>query len=75
MTTPRANAPASPGCARALAGTAPEVAAQLRALAAMHDVSEIAVLTTVHDAAARQHSYTLLAAEFALADQVPAAAA
>ena len=60
---------------RALAGTAPEVAAQLRALAAMHDVSEIAVLTTVHDAAARQHSYTLLAAEFALADQVPAAAA
>lgn len=60
--------------ARALAGTAPEVAARLRALAEAHDVSEIAVLTTVHDADARRHSYSLLAAECGLAEPVAAAA-
>jgi hypothetical protein len=37
-------------------------------------VSEIAILTTLHDPEARRHSYTLLAREFGLAAQIPLAA-
>ncbi len=48
--------------ARALCGTAAQVAERLEALAARLEVSEIAVLTTVHDPAARRRSYSLLAA-------------
>ncbi|PPQ29360.1 LLM class flavin-dependent oxidoreductase [Rhodopila globiformis] len=46
---------------RALYGTPDVVMKKLRALAAMHQAEEIAILTTLHDAAARQRSYTLLA--------------
>jgi luciferase family oxidoreductase group 1 len=52
--------------ARAIWGTPDVAAAKLRGLAAEHDVDEIAVLTTVHDPAARRRSYTLLAKEFGL---------
>lgn len=52
---------------RAIYGTAPQVAAKLRALAEAQDVTEIAVLTTVHDPAARRRSYGLLAREWGLA--------
>ncbi len=52
---------------RAFYGTPDRVAARLRALAAEHQVEEIAVLTTLHDPQARRLSYTLLAAEFGLA--------
>jgi luciferase family oxidoreductase group 1 len=48
---------------RALFGTADVVAGKLRALAAEHDVEELAVLTTLHDKQARRRSYTLLARE------------
>jgi len=51
---------------RTIHGTAPEVGARLRALAQEQELSEIAVLTTVHDPVARRHSYTLLAEEFGL---------
>jgi luciferase family oxidoreductase group 1 len=51
---------------RTIHGTAREVGARLRALAEEQDVSEIAVLTTVHDPVARRRSYTLLAEEFGL---------
>lgn len=51
---------------RAIVGRAPEVGEKLRALAAAEQVSEIAVLTTVHDPEARRRSYTLLAEEFGL---------
>ena len=62
--------------ARAMAGTADQVGAQLRALAATHGVDEIAVLTTLHDPGQRRQSYTLLAQEFGLAGEpVPAAGA
>jgi luciferase family oxidoreductase group 1 len=52
--------------ARSLYGTPEVVDAKLRALAEELAVTEVAVLTTVHDAAARRQSYTLLAAEFGL---------
>jgi luciferase family oxidoreductase group 1 len=52
--------------AKAFYGTADAVGAKLRALADATGVDEIAILTTVHDAAARRHSYTLLAREFGL---------
>jgi luciferase family oxidoreductase group 1 len=48
---------------RALFGTPDVVAGKLRALAAEHDVQEIAVLTTLHDKESRRRSYTLLAHE------------
>lgn len=48
----------------ALVGSAPQVAARLRALAERTEVEELVVITWVHDAAARQRSYELLAAEF-----------
>jgi luciferase family oxidoreductase group 1 len=52
---------------RAIYGMASVVADKLRALAAEHGVDEIAILTTLHDPAARRHSYALLAHEFGLA--------
>ncbi len=62
--------------ARAICGTAAEVAARLQALGAALGVEEIAVLTTVHDPASRRHSYTLLARECGLAaGSAPAEAA
>jgi luciferase family oxidoreductase group 1 len=51
---------------RALSGTAPDVAARLRGLAAEMGVAEIAVTTTAYDPEARRKSYTLLAREFGL---------
>jgi alkanesulfonate monooxygenase SsuD/methylene tetrahydromethanopterin reductase-like flavin-dependent oxidoreductase (luciferase family) len=60
---------------RSIWGTAARVGARLRALAADLDVEEIAILTTVHDPAARRRSYTLLAEEFGLAPDPRAAAA
>jgi luciferase family oxidoreductase group 1 len=48
---------------RALFGTPDVVASKLRALAAEHDVEEIAVLTTLHDKQVRRLSYSLLAHE------------
>jgi len=53
--------------ARAFYGTPDSVGAKLRALADKVGVDEMAVLTTLHDAAARRHSYTLLARTFGLA--------
>ena len=47
--------------ARAFYGTADNVGAKLRALAQQHEVEEIAILTTLHDPAARRRSYALLA--------------
>ena len=56
-------------------GTAARVGARLREIAANLQVEEVAILTTVHDPAARRQSYSLLAEEFALtADARPAAA-
>jgi luciferase family oxidoreductase group 1 len=55
--------------ARAFYGTPDVVSAKLRALAEGLGVEEVAILTTVHDATARQHSYTLLAREFGLASE------
>jgi luciferase family oxidoreductase group 1 len=52
--------------ARSFYGTPDIVGAKLRALAAEHNVEEIAVLTTLHDPEARRRSYTSLAAEFGL---------
>jgi luciferase family oxidoreductase group 1 len=51
---------------RALYGTPDTVAAKLRALAAAHQIEEIAILTTLHDPEARRRSYTLLARECGL---------
>ncbi len=59
---------------RALYGTPAVVADKLRALATEHGVEEIAILTTLHDPAARRRSYTLLAQEFDLQKQIPLAA-
>jgi luciferase family oxidoreductase group 1 len=51
---------------RALYGTPDVVAGKLAALAEAHQVEEIALLTTLHDAEARRRSYTLLARECGL---------
>ncbi len=51
---------------RALYGTPDHVAERLRDLAAAFGVDEIAILTTVHDPAARARSYRLLARAFDL---------
>jgi luciferase family oxidoreductase group 1 len=61
---------------RTLYGPPDVVAAKLRALASELNVAEMAVLTTVHDSAARRRSYSLLAREFGLraAAGVPLAA-
>jgi len=53
--------------ARAISGTAGDVAARLRMLAAELNVQELAVTTTAFDPAARAKSYALLAREFGLA--------
>ena len=58
--------------ARAFYGTAASVGVKLRALATEYGVEEIAILTTLHDPAARQRSYTLLAEEFTLTPPHPA---
>jgi len=55
--------------ARAIYGTLDVVGAKLRTLADGLGVEEVAILTTVHDAMARQHSYTLLAREFGLVSE------
>ena len=60
---------------RAIWGTPDVAAGRLRALATEHDVDELAVLTTVHDAAARRRSYALLAEEFGLGTEEVARAA
>ncbi len=51
---------------RAIYGTPQTVGAKLRQLAEELGVSEIAILTTVHDPQARRKSYALLAREFGL---------
>ncbi|MEP7330375.1 MAG: LLM class flavin-dependent oxidoreductase [Betaproteobacteria bacterium] len=51
---------------KAMVGTGPQVAEQLRALAARLDLDELVVVTWTHDYAARAHSYALLAEAFAL---------
>jgi luciferase family oxidoreductase group 1 len=53
--------------AKAFVGTAAEVATRLRALAAELALDELVVNTWAHAPAARRHSYTLLAREFAMA--------
>ena len=57
--------------ARAFYGTPDVVGGKLRALADGLGVQELAVLTTLHNADARRHSYTLLAREFGLAGARP----
>jgi luciferase family oxidoreductase group 1 len=52
--------------AKALVGAPEQVRAKLEALAAVHGVQEVAVLTPCHDPAARQRSYRLLAEAFGL---------
>jgi alkanesulfonate monooxygenase SsuD/methylene tetrahydromethanopterin reductase-like flavin-dependent oxidoreductase (luciferase family) len=52
--------------ARAFYGTPDVVGARLRTLAEELGANEVAVLTTLHDQAARRRSYTLLAREFGL---------
>ena len=52
---------------KALVGSAPQVAAQMRALAAELGLDELVVNTWAHDPEVRRHSYALLAREFALA--------
>ncbi|MBN8874168.1 MAG: LLM class flavin-dependent oxidoreductase [Rhodospirillales bacterium] len=51
---------------RAFYGTADQVSARLRTLAAELEVEEVAILTTLHDPEARRRSYTLLAEAFGL---------
>ncbi|MGV3493729.1 MAG: LLM class flavin-dependent oxidoreductase [Ramlibacter sp.] len=51
---------------KALVGTAPQVAARLRALAGELQVDELVVITWTWDAQAQRRSYELLAREFAL---------
>ena len=59
----------------ALAGTGPQVMAMLWRLVREQGVDEVAVLTTMHDPAARRRSYALLADAASLApEQVPLAA-
>ena len=59
----------------AFAGTGAQVMGMLRGLGQEHGVSEVAVLTTMHDPGARRRSYSLLADAAGLApEQVPLAA-
>ncbi|HYZ64747.1 MAG TPA: MsnO8 family LLM class oxidoreductase, partial [Acetobacteraceae bacterium] len=58
---------------RAIAGTGPQVAARLLALAAEHGVDEIVILTTLHDPAVRRRSYAAIA-EALIGAEVPRAA-
>jgi luciferase family oxidoreductase group 1 len=59
---------------RAIIGTGAQVVERLRALAAMHGVAEIAVLTAAHDAEARRRSYTLIARAMSGTKEVATAA-
>ena len=59
---------------RAFVGTAAQVGAKMRALAADYGLTELVVNTWAHDPAARRRSYELLAQEFALAEAVPPSA-
>ncbi len=52
---------------RALVGTAAQVGAGLRSLAASLGLSHLVINTWAHEPAVRRHSYALLAREFALA--------
>jgi luciferase family oxidoreductase group 1 len=52
--------------ANAFVGSAPQVAAKLRALAERLQVDEVVLITWTHDPAAQRRSYELLAREFAL---------
>ncbi len=52
----------------ALCGTAADVAARLRRLAAEMAVDEVVITTSAYDPAVRQKSYTLLAREFGLGE-------
>jgi len=52
---------------KALVGSAAQVGAKMRALAASLGLDELVVNTWAHDPAVRRHSYALLAHEFALA--------
>jgi alkanesulfonate monooxygenase SsuD/methylene tetrahydromethanopterin reductase-like flavin-dependent oxidoreductase (luciferase family) len=52
---------------KALVGTAAQVAAQMRALAAELGLDELVVNTWAHDPAVRRRSYALLAQEFGMA--------
>ena len=52
---------------KALVGTAAQVGAKMRALAASLGLDELVINTWAHDPAVRRHSYALLAREFALA--------
>ncbi len=52
--------------ANALVGSAPQVAAQLRALGQRLEVDELVVITWTHDPQAQRRSYELLAREFGL---------
>ena len=54
---------------RAFVGTAAQVGAQLRALAADYGLTELVVNTWAHDPAVRRRSYALLAQEFVLSGQ------
>ncbi len=60
--------------AKALVGAPEQVKAKLEALAAAHNVQEIAVLTACHNPAHRQRSYQLLAEVFGLTPSLDAAA-
>jgi len=51
---------------RRLTGTAPQVRAEIEALAAAYGAEEAIVVTITHDHEARRRSYELLAAEFGL---------
>ena len=51
---------------KALVGTAAQVGAQMRALAASLGLDELVVNTWAHEPAVRRHSYALLAHEFGL---------
>ncbi|PHK96835.1 LLM class flavin-dependent oxidoreductase [Pseudoroseomonas rhizosphaerae] len=61
--------------ARAIIGTAPQVRERLEALAAELGAAEVAVLTPVHDPAARRASLRLLAGAFGLPGAAGAGAA
>ena len=52
---------------KAIVGTATQVAARLRELAAKFALEEIVINTWTHEPSARQHSYALIAKEFGLA--------
>ena len=57
--------------ARSFYGTPDIVGAKLRMLVERMGVEELAILTTLHDATARQRSYTLFAREFGLVAERP----